>query len=292
LSGTSIEELEDMDEVHAHALEISSLISRPLGDVEIDEADEAALGDMEQAPLSDDDILLQELESELEGLDAVSISSEMIKMYEDSVDRTLEINDTLETLIKERTDICRQITQLQVKLGILQKVVKKNKVSYKTRKKAKSGASKMALAAKYLVPVTSVPLKIISTSLAVISLAKTIKHIVNLKRLLQATKNEEVRELIRYAMGQKKQKAVKKGAKSVGLGLIATAQGGARAIYKKARGTKGKVRDESAKWLHNAARHGDVEAAAVVAELVGSNLNEAIADADGWEIVTDKLKSK
>ena len=286
----SIEELEKIDDYISRINEVSNIISAEIGTpIELDESELASLSQEEEDPE------LAELMRELDESDMdFSASEQAIEMYEQSIDRIIEIDENIESINDQQQIIYTQITALQVKLGILHENETRTKVSYKRKKQMKTGAKRAMTAVKYLVPVTAVPIKIAKASLAVVSLAKTIKHILNLKKLLAATKSPEVKSVLIYAIRQKSKKAVKKGLTSVGAGALSSAHSGIRGIYKKIKGTKGVERESYAKLLHGLAIKGDQEAGDVIRELVGTeNMAAALENSsEGWGIVKSKLASK
>lgn len=283
------EEIEDIVSTFEKAEQFEEIISRPI--VPEDEIDQQELQD-----ISETQSLEQELQLELQAEDiskAEQLLNFLEQMSEDNIDRILQIEDDLVFLEEQNQIIYRQIRQLQEKLGIIREDETKSKISFKTKKRAKDIAKKGLLIAKYTAPVAEVPIRITQSTLAVISLAKTIKHILNMKGMLEQVENAEVKRILLYAISQKTQKAAKKGLTSVQLGLLPKSYTLGKAIYKKVTRTKGTVREENARSLHNLAIRGDREAAALIRELVGSgNIAAALNPEKGWDIVKSKLASK
>lgn len=290
-------EIEDFVSILEKAEEVSNILSRPMGQqVEIDESE---LENTSQENEEDIDPELKDLELELQQNDISQIqqvSDFLEQTSEENIDRILQIEDDLEFLQGQNKNIYRQIRQLQEKLGILGPDDKKGKISFKSEQRLKKVANigltvGGTVAGQLATPVVEVPIKIAKTSLAAISLAKTIKHIQNMKKTLENIDNSEVKRITIYAMSKKTNKAVKKGLDVAQVGTLATGYSIGKALYKKVKGTRGKNREENAKSLHQLAIKGDMEAAALIRELVGSsNIVEALK-ADGWKIIINKLAS-
>lgn len=285
----TLEDIDEFADLMDQAEQVSAALASPMGREE--PVDESEIARSDAAPMSEEDSQLAELEAQLDAAGPESIADFLLSSYEANLDRILQIGEQLAVLEAERQDVRRQITGLQLKLGILAKE-EASGVSYKTGKNAKKGAQWALMGTKYLAPVLAAPIEIAETALAIVSTARTIKHIVNLRKLRQLTQDPRLRDIIQYAIRQKTQKAAKKGLKSLGAGIVATAYGAGKSVYKRVRGTRGAQREANARELVAAAGR-DPDAASVVRELVGADrMNEAVQTDDGWRIVFDKLASK
>lgn len=284
-------EIEDIVNTFEKAEQINEIISRPIGpQVEVDEQD---LLDISEESIEPE---LEALQLELQESDipiAAQFAQFLEQMSEENVDRILQIEEDFVYLEEQNKIIYQQIRQLQEKLGILREDETRSKISFQNEQRLKKVAKTGLVAAKFAAPVTEVPIKIAQTSIAVISLAKTIKHIRNMKNMLATVNNLQVKRIISYTINQKTKKAAKKGLTAAQLGIVPTSYSVGRAIYKTVKKTKGKERETNAKSLHDLAIKGDLEAAALIKELVGSgNIVAALDQQAGWQIVKEKLASQ
>ncbi len=286
----TLEDVLAVERAYDQADEMTDLLSTPLDDVEVDVEDGVDLSD-DLAGVDDE---LAELQAELDAMpeDARTAGERYVDTYEEANDTLLDAQERLDDLLASEAELCETINALQVKAGILLKS-DGGKLSFATKAKAKQAAALGITTAGMVVE----PLELSRNVLAAVSLAKTVKHVLNLKKLKKTVTSPEVKSVIDYAMKQKTQKAGKKAVETVGGGIATSSLSMGKAVYKKVKGTKGKARTEQAKKLHALAR-GDVsggnqkEAADVVRELVGkSNLTEALSSEDGWKIIAEKLRS-
>jgi hypothetical protein len=235
--------------------------------------------------------------SDLEGMEEMldEVASNLEQMEDDTIDELIKTEENLDTLQENDIVIAEQIRKLHEHLGVLDENEQKARVSFGTRSKAKKGATKAISAAPYLVPAAKKPAKIAGTALAAISLAKTIRHIKNMRKMLDKTENYEVSDLTEYSIKQKTKKALRKGLAVGQLGYVAKGQSILRGIQKRIKGTKGTERQNNARNLQTMARDGDLEAANLVRELVGSkNMAETLDPTSpkaGLEIIMSKLSS-
>ncbi|EKU99917.1 hypothetical protein Lepto7375DRAFT_2003 [Leptolyngbya sp. PCC 7375] len=304
--------LEDLDEDKIHEMldlmdkitQVNNLLSEPLIDNDINEEDLVdELNDLEEEEeeeeeekssqlinesVDDDDIKqLKKLEQEIDPHQYNSFD-----FYEDLCNNLIEAGERLlhhETRLNEKVEL---YDKLLAQLGGYQ--IKKSKVSFKNRKRLKGVGSKVLTVAKYALPVTAAPIKILNQVKAGISLAKSIKHIFKLKKISTKTKNKTLKEVIDYTIKQKTKKCFHKGLTIGGLGVGNKVYKVSKAAYKKARGTKGKLREAQAKKLYELGQKGDKEALQTIKELVGGdkNMTETMKyGKDGWKIIMDKMKS-
>lgn len=235
--------------------------------------------------------------SDLEGMEEMldEVASNLEQMEDDTIDELIKTEENLDTLQENDIVIAEQIRKLYEHSEVLDENEQKSRVSFGTRSKAKKGATIAIAAAPYLVPAVKQPAKIAGTALAAISLAKTIRHIKNMRKMLDKTKNYEVRDLTEYSIRQKTKKALRKGLAVGQLGSVAKGQSILRGIQKRIKGTKGTERQNNARNLQMMARDGDLEAANLVRELVGSkNMAETLDPTSpkaGLEIIMSKLSS-
>lgn len=229
---------------------------------------------------------LQERLNDLEsGLDQID---------DETIDRIIKAEENLDTLQGNNNYIVDQIRNLQEHLGVLRENEEKSKLSFGTRSKLKKAATTGMSVAPYLVPAAKQPVKIAGTALATISLAKTIRHIKNMRKMLDETSDPNVRDLIQYSIRQKIKKAARKGLTVAQVGSVGQAYSKGRALYKTIKGTRGEEREANARSLQRMAMQGNQEAADLVRELVGStNMAEALdpTNTQGWEIIMSKLAS-
>jgi len=151
---------------------------------------------------------LRNLELELEENETFVSPAEQIGQFlaqinDETIDRIIEIEENLDVLQEKNKTIGEQIRQLQEKLGVLREDEVKSKVSFRTRNKLKKGATTGMSVAPYLVPAAKQPVKIAGTALATISLAKSIRHIKNMRTMLDRVSDPKVRSLIQYSIMQK-----------------------------------------------------------------------------------------
>lgn len=291
----TLEQVLATERAYDQADEMSDLLATPVVDVDVD-----VDGD-DGVDLSDGvdslDAEIASLQAELDAMpdEALTSGERYAAMYEEANDKLLDSQERLEDLLAAEAELCETVNALRVKAGILLKS-DTGKLSYATKSKAKMAGATAVMTAGMFVE----PLEFSGNILAAVSLAKTVKHVLNLKKLKKNTKNPETVSVIDYALKQKTQKAGKKAVETVGGGAAVSAYGVGKAVYKKLKNTKGKARIEQAKKLHALARgdsSSDIagsqkEASAVLKELVGSsNLTEALTKADGWKIIAEKLRS-
>lgn len=278
--------------------EMSDLLATPLTETDVDSGDLAEFTSSvpdETSSSLDDEIAMLEAELSQMPEDAVSAGERYVLMFEDATDTLLDAQESLEDLELAEQELVATLNELSVKAGIYTKS-KKGVLSYANKAKAKTAASLGLLAAGAVFQLVNLGQNIV----AAVSLAKTVKHVLNLKKLKKDTNNPTTLAVIDYAIKQKTQKAGKKGIETLGGGAATFAYGVGKGAYKKLKGTKGKTRIEQAKRLHAMARGDETsdiagslkEASTVVRELVGnSNLTEALSSDDGWKIIAEKLRS-
>ena len=301
----TIDEIEEMERVYDQIEDMSVLLSTPLGieeadlSAELEELDEDEDEDEDEVSRSDSssDAQLEELAAIVRDMPMPSLSEDQLGFYENICDQLVLAQENMDSLEQQEAEVVACIQRLQALLNIREE---RSMLSFGRRKKAKAAGGLVLVAAKYLVPVIALPIELTKQVLSVVSFAKTMKHILRLKALKNATTSSELGEIIDYALAQKKKKAATKGVNAFGGSIVTTAYSAVRAGYKKAKGTKGKMREAEAKRLHHllldtSSGHDPLErteAIKFISELVGPSNLQDVREEDGWQVIATKLRSR
>lgn len=288
-SNYSVEELESYEAKLAEIEEANAALAHPLNpQVPMLGPKPKALA----AGLADEDALLNALAAEEDNEEVGPADFGSLQFLEENVAAMEDFARQLAALRQEQIVVRARIRELQAELRLLCGRDADVVDDFNKEKRAKKGGKLAMTAAKYLVPVTAAPIALAETVLAAIATAKTIRHILNLRKIRERTQNADVQALISYAIRQKSQKAGKMGLKTLGAGIGPTVYGAAKAGYKMLRHTKGVERERQAKALFAAAKAPDKDARDAVEELVGTDKVDQVLDAEeGWKIVFNKLAS-